>query len=298
MGKEEKNQPSQLEEKYLKRQLYYFTPFVRKLYEATRTGLIGNPEANPIILGNIKDLSIYYAQAYILGAFNLKKEQANIDNIFQTIDNHLNIDFTDLKTKLLSISENRFCATDGELRANFFGQQNCQALIKTLPSSTEKIERQVGFLSLNQEMAKNITTKLTYYIQTEQTNHQSLSPVSIWGNVARGIFDAACIYVTLQKAQIDSSYHLFRMSPIAFEDKTAITIAEPTSMQGWVIGADSFSAGGTSVTGAIELLSKLNGEATSIFLSYGGCFWENRLSREFCYDPRDDFGKMFRVKNN
>jgi len=158
-------------------------------------------------------------------------------------------------------------------------------------------DSQVGFIGWHPRYVKGVIEKIAYYIEGQVGDRPDLEPVSLWGNVARGIYEAAIIYAGLQHAGVESSFHLFRVSPFAFSDKAAVLIGEPDKMPGWVIGADNFSGGGRSVTEAIRLFSEFDCEAVSTYLTHGGFLWrrDRGFNLEFSDEEVLDNRLMFRI---
>jgi len=107
------------EENHLKKQLFYFVPFVRQTYELMRQenqSTVINPVSTGVI-ERIKDLALYYGSTQIFGNFKLEKEQNLIENIFT----NTGIDVGKFKKRVLSVRSNQNGKNDGCLDEYFFG---------------------------------------------------------------------------------------------------------------------------------------------------------------------------------
>lgn len=98
------------QEQHLRQQIYYFTPFVRGLYHVlVKEKAEAVKSISPAVLGDLKALTIYYADAFLNGDFDIDAEQKLVDNIYKTIGLPLDA----VREKIKITGANAFNKTDG-----------------------------------------------------------------------------------------------------------------------------------------------------------------------------------------
>jgi hypothetical protein len=105
-------------------------------------------------------------------------------------------------------------------------------------------------------------------------------PVVIFGNVAKGIFDAALITRFFERATVNPLFEYYRFSPYNANDlyinieryarEKVKALKNPI-----IIIVDAFSSGGRTVPASIDGIKELVGQDASLyfFLSVGGSYW-------------------------
>ena len=113
------------QETYLKMQLYYFLPFVRRYYELLRISDSVDENFKKESLAHLKDIAHYYAEALIFGQLNIDQEQKKINELFLHIREAYNPH--EFRKKILEeISENTFNKSDGYIKDYFYGDTVCK----------------------------------------------------------------------------------------------------------------------------------------------------------------------------
>ncbi|MDO8497128.1 MAG: hypothetical protein Q7S61_01130 [bacterium] len=286
------------QETYLRMQLYYFLPFVRRYYELLRISDNVDENFKKESLSHLKDIAHYYAEALIFGQLNIDLEQKKIEELFLHIGKAYHPQ--EFRRKMLEeINENTFNKSDGHLKDYFYGDTSCKELEHSnkLEKYPYMFTQPIGIISHSQEDRQDILFSLGNYIKQSRNTLN----VSIWGNVARGIIEAAGVHTVLERMAVPAELHVYRASPYAMGDKKFVQIAEPqyTPLQ-WVIAVDSFSMGGPSIDMTIVMLDSLRASRKSIYLGYGGFANMRRknLAIEYQWDkePGNMFSTQFAVR--
>lgn len=287
----ESTQPSYIEltpqqEEHLARQIYYFTAFIRSVYQL----LLQKKEGAPVplsytLLDHIKQLALYYAKTYLNGDFQLVREQRLIDEL----NNSIGISPQDLRTLLLSVSENMFNKSDGCVADFVFGSLPAADIHgANIPFADEKMDAANGIMRLNQKRRNELVSGLCTYITQERLG----MPVDIFGNVARGVLDGAFLTIGLQKQNVPVVFHLYRASSQAMRDRVAHVLNEEGS-GGWGIAADSMTARGYSVPLSVEMLHQMPFQRRSVYITYCAELWYGTLPVEYVY--RSDSGVILQA---
>lgn len=133
-----------------------------------------------------------------------------------------------------------------------------------------------GIMHFSQRKRNEIVNSTCEYIQ----NNRGELPISVFGNVARGILDGAFIFSGLQREHIPSTYHFYRVSSRALDDKEAHILHEDLNKNSWGIAADSFTMKGPSVPLGVKMLSDLALARGSIYVTFLGEYWKDDLPVE------------------
>ena len=273
---------------YLSKQAYYFFPFLRKYYAILSRSSAEDEQFQAESMQRMKDIVLYYGGAFALGEFAIDREQSLIDKLNGTIQKRYTED--ELYNKFLIVGENTVAKSDGETADYIYGTIPCRDLVNIdLPGAPfYSLGLSGGIIENSGNRRKNsVLNALTSYI----SEHHADQPVAVWGNVARGSIEAAAIHKKFEQAGIDSSFHLFRASSKAFNDREAFSIAEPTSLtNSWNIAVDTMSAGGNSVPMMRSFLQSLGSNRSSVYLTHGGRFWNKEMPVEFKYPEYERFG--------
>lgn len=266
---------SQPQEQHLRQQIYYFTPFVRSIYQILNNekGKV-TKSINPEVISNLKMMAIYYAHAFLSGDYDVVKEQKLVDDIYKTLDKSID----ELKKELPNSSENAFNKSDGWVEDHLFGSIPVDQVDSlNLPGGPDFSQgSSEGIMHFFQENRNQLIESVCQFLNNNRGN----LPISIFGNVARGVLDGAFIHVGLQRKGIPSTYHFYRVSSHAVNDKDAIIINETVDRNSWGITADSFTARGHSVPLSIKMLDDLHMARGSMYLTYLGEFWKDELPVE------------------
>ncbi len=265
---------NQTQRRYLKMQVYYYYPFLRKYYEVLHNMEQPDQKFTASSIGDLKNLLSYYANAFVFGEFNIDQEQALVDTLFVTINQRISND--ELKNQFLYMNESSFLKSDGYTSDYFFGSTSCRELYtKRLPGGPRYsmgVSGGVTEFSPRQNSLRLLS--LAKYIARKRKR----DAVSIWGNVARGTIEAAAINSVLERTTGNTSFHIFRASTRVFDDQEAISMGEPKTHTSWAIGVDTLSAGGRSVPLMADFLRTLGPTRASIYLTFGANYWEQRMS--------------------
>lgn len=270
---------SRQEDHHLKKQAYYFIPFLRQCYSAVRSNTIDRKSnLNVGVLNEIKNLALYYGAASVYGDFDLRKEQSLINSIF---DNS-GLNREDFKKIIIGSTLNAFNKTDGYLDEYFFGEKTTEEVYHAdLPGAPlYEMGLAEGIAIFDQKDRVDLVEQFSKFIKT---NSDQL-PISIMGNVARGVLDAAALYAGLQKNNIRSRFNLYRASSQAAGDKTYVVLDEDFDPGSWGIAVDSFTAKGLSVPISIKLMEGVGFKRRSMFLTHMGRKWAQELGVEFQWD--------------
>lgn len=214
---------SREEDLHLKKQVYYFFPFVRSLYQVLlRDRNLSSSEQviDPSVITNLKSLAIYYGSALVYGNYDIKQEQRLIEELYKNIGKPPDA----VREILESVSENKFNKSDGDLEDYLFGTVPTQEIdTLNLPGGPYYNQDTAGgILNLDQEERFDLVENISKYIAQNKNN----LPISIFGNVARGIIDGAALFSGLQQNYIQSNFHFFRASPHAIDDDEPVIIYE------------------------------------------------------------------------
>lgn len=271
----------QRREKYLKKQVYYFYPFLRGYYEVLRRMDSEENEFKAKSLQQVKGLLTYYANAFVFGEFNIDQEQQHIDNLLTTI--YQQIPREELKDRT-SIGSWGGASSDGSTEDYLFGSVTCRELSSLrVPGSPYSLGTSGGIMEDIWRKCASPFPLAEYIARNRQQN-----PVSIWGNITRGSIEAAAIHSVLERTGVPSSLHLYRASSHALYDTVAVSVAEPEQHSSWAIAVDTLAAGGPSVPMTREFLASLRPKRSSIYLTYDlGGFWGTKMSVQYRPSPRD-----------
>ncbi|PIY68832.1 hypothetical protein COY90_03800 [Candidatus Roizmanbacteria bacterium CG_4_10_14_0_8_um_filter_39_9] len=263
------------QEQHLRQQIYYFTPFVRGLYQTlVKERTLETKSVPPLILNDLKALTVYYAKAFLNGDFDMSEEQTLVDDIYRTLDLPVEV----VQKKIASLSANAFNKTDGWVTDHLFGSVPVSQVDSLeLPGGPQFNQGAgEGIMNLSQRKRNELVNSACEYI----AKNRGELPVSAFGNVARGILDGAFIFAGLQSKNIPSSYHFYRVSSKAMDDKEAFVLYEDTNKDSWGITADSFTMRGPSVPLSIKMLSDLELARKSVYITFLGEYWKDNLPVE------------------
>lgn len=265
----------QRRENYLKKQVYYFYPFLRGYYQTLKTMDSSEDGFKSTSLQQIKGLLSYYANAFVFGEFNIDQEQDHIDNLFATIDEK--IPRKELEDKVL-IGNWGGAPSDGSTEDYLFGSMSCREFSSArVPGAPYSLGMSGGIME-SSKRRNELLFPLASYI----SRNRKQDPVSIWGNITRGSIEAAAIHTVLERTGVAASLHLYRASSHALYDTVAVSVAEPEHHPSWAIAVDTLSAGGPSVPMTREFLASLQPNRSSIYLTYDlGEFWGKRMPVQF-----------------
>lgn len=272
------NNPSkklgQRRENYLKKQIYYFYPFLRGFYQILKQMDSIEDELKSKSLQKVKRLLSYYANAFVFGEFNIDQEQGHIDNLFAIIDER--IPRKELRDEV-SIGDWGGAQSDGSTEEYLFGSLPCREFSALrVPGAPYSLGMSGGIME-----SVLIRDKLLFPLAGYIARNRKQDQVSIWGNITRGSIEAAAIHTVLERAGVPSSLHLYRASSHASFDTVAVSVAEPEHHASWAIAVDTLSAGGPSVPMTREFLTSLHSNRASVYLTYGGEFWSTKMPVEF-----------------
>lgn len=293
---------------YLRKRIYYLYPFVRKMYIAffnsenslqlkIRWGAVTTFEET------LKELLTYYARVWEKPEkLDWDRENTIVSRLVYlaswALDAHPGTDpLAHLQNTLSQVSELTINKSDGKYHDHQFGGLSAEEFAgANLPSSSTRgvpdysMGASGGFLQFDNEFSKRIIDNLTEHIAQKREGR----PIIIWGNITRGIFDAALIHTALLEKGIPAALCFYRYSSHATFDKECQLATIPPSWtdEAWNIAVDSMTAGGKSVTGTEKLLRSFGGKS-SMFLTFCGYDnWQGKYPIEFCHNPRCDQGTL------
>lgn len=278
---------NQSQRRYLKMQVYYYYPFLRKYYEVLHNTAQPDQDFTASSIGDLKGLLSYYANAFVFGEFDIDQEQAHIDTLFATINKRIPTE--ELKAQFQYINDGGFLKSDGYTDDYFFGSISCRELYKRrLPGGPDySLGISGGVMALSHRQNVGILSPLAKYIAGRRKG----DPVSIWGNVARGTVEAAAICSVIERTSGNATLHLFRASTHVFNDQQAFSLGEQPTHKSWAIGVDTLSAGGPSVPLMADFLNSLEPLRASLYITSGGQHWETRMPIQH----RSPFGRQIGI---
>lgn len=264
------------EDGHIGKQMYYFLPFVRQIYECLRkqeSGVSSNP-INVEVLNDIKELALYYGSGLVYGDFSLELQKL-IENIFK----NAGLPKEELKRQVLNITHNTFNKDDGNLEKYFFGDlPTDEVFSKDLPGGPlYSMGLGEGIAVFRQKDRFDLVQAFTNFAKADL----SLPSISILGNVARGVIDAAALHAGLQRNSVKSEFNLYRASSQAMQDSQPHVINEKINSNSWGIAVDSFTAHGKSVPMSIKMMDNAGFKRKSVFLTHMGRHWIDELGVEF-----------------
>ncbi len=294
-------------QEYVQKRMYYLFPFVRRMYMYFHDHedfhhKSAAVEAFQTFETQLCELLAYYAELLLKNREPAWLQEDNqVEKLMESAASALQVKtqepYQELCHILLRGQENTFNKSDGYYDVYQFGSTSAQTFwetpfidAQTGKEETYSMQASGGLLELSGTTRLKLLAELMTVLDQERNNR----PIMIWGNITRGIFDAALIHSSAQQAGVPAILRLYRYSSHAYPDAACVTASPPPSSSSdyWHIAVDSMTAGGQSVTGTKKMLETLGGRASMFLTFLGYTYWRDTFPVLFCFRTNADLGTL------